>query len=119
VQQKVAALQEDEPYRWLPARRAIVATATATATAATAAVTTTTTAAAATVATIAAAASTATAAASTAVLSGPGFVDVQVTAVKFLAVELLNGRFAFFLGGHFHKTEATRTTCFAILDNAG
>ncbi len=73
------------------------------------AITATTTATAATITTAAAAATTATTVATAAtgrtLLTGPGFIDRQGTALKFFSMELGNRRIGLGLGTHFDKGE--------------
>jgi hypothetical protein len=113
---------------WLAITAATAATAipiaAATATAATAAIATVsatatataTTAATAAIAAKAAASTTATAAASAAIFTWASFVDVQVTTVEFLAIELLNSFLPLFRGCHFDKAEAARTPGLTIFN---
>ncbi len=83
-------------------------------TAATAASTT-----AATIATAAAEAATtaATAASSAAIFARACFVDVQITAIDFFAVELLDGSFALFLARHLDEAEAARASRLTVFDD--
>jgi hypothetical protein len=122
---------ESGPIR-LPARLAIATTTTAaaisiaaaTATAATAAIATVSatatataaTAAATTIAAKAAATTAATAAASAAIFTWASFVDVQVAAIEFLAIELLNSFLALFRSCHFDEAEAARTPGLTIFN---
>ncbi len=51
-----------------------------------------------------------------AIFAGLGFVDFQRAPAHFLAIEFLDGRYAFFLGRHLDEAKAARATGFAIFD---
>ena len=96
--------------------RLTVTTASAAVTAAAAASVAAT---AATAAAVTATASAAAAAESAAAFLRLGFVDLEFTAVDFLAVELSDSILALFLGGHFDESETARAARFTVLDHIG
>jgi histidinol-phosphate/aromatic aminotransferase/cobyric acid decarboxylase-like protein len=64
-----------------------------------------------------AAAEAATAATTAAIFARFGFVNIQGSAINFLAIELRNSSCAFLFGGHFDEAEASRTACVAVFDD--
>jgi histidinol-phosphate/aromatic aminotransferase/cobyric acid decarboxylase-like protein len=56
-------------------------------------------------------------AATAAIFARFGFVNIQGSAINFLAIELRNSSCAFLFGGHFDEAEASRTACVAVFDD--